>query len=157
MTGFHLDVDHELPDAGGGMCCFGSAGRGPGGCTCWEPEHDQAQAEPQEGPHAVRESMCGDCAYRKSSPERGGDERYACSGEQELDELPLTGQLFYCHDGMRKRVAMVHGPTGTRAPADTPDAYDPPRDNAHPVKADGTPAVLCAGYMAQARRLGVLT
>jgi hypothetical protein len=137
----------ELPDAGGGHCCYGAIMRGPQGCTCWHSVYDLEQQPLRRGlmplpPGPVR--MCGDCAFRPGSPERSGTEGY--EGDQELlDELVAEGAPFYCHQGVRRTVLMRH-PSGAEAGGHPAD-YDPPIENGFPWKADGTPADICAGWL----------
>lgn len=140
----------QLPDAGEGMCCIGAAMGGPERCTCWKAVHDHGQAEPQEGPPSIRAAMCGDCAFRKDSPERTGDRRYQHSEEGEVDDLALGRGVFMCHQGMRRKLALVH-PSGARVQLDTDD-YDPPVIDGRAYKADGSPADLCAGFWSARRR-----
>ena len=147
-----IDRDHDFPDATGGVpCCDGYAWRGPGGCTCWEPEYDQEQCEPVLGVVVARRSPCADCAYRKGSPERTGAEGYSGDAE-ELEHLAATGTPFWCHQGMRRIVRWRH-PSGMVVDAH-PDSYKPPivtRPDGQPValKADGSPAHLCGGWRAK--------
>jgi hypothetical protein len=91
--------------------------------------------------------MCGDCAYRPGSPERKHDFE-----EEALLALPLEGQMFWCHDGMRKIIRWEHPDGRTIAP--TGDDYDPPIINGAPFRADGRVGVLCAGWAACSRRWG---
>jgi hypothetical protein len=133
----------ELPDAGEGRCCIGAAAGGR--CTCWRVEYAEEQQPLQAGPPAIRPTMCSDCAFRHDSPERAGDEAFANSGEGALEEIALgLHGPFYCHDGMRRRVALVH-PSGVRVPL-PPGDYEPVQTPGRPFKASGAPAVLCAGY-----------
>jgi hypothetical protein len=125
-------------------CCIGSAEYGPERCTCWRKEHDQVQLAVQAGPPAVRTTMCGDCAFRHDSPERQGDERYANSHEGAVDELALSGTVFFCHQGMRRVVARLH-PAKGRDEA-SPGEYDPALSGGCAFKADGSPADICAGF-----------
>ena len=130
-----------------GMCCLGSAMGGASHCTCWEPEYDAEQAEPEVDGllFGCRSSMCHDCAYRPGSPERAGDPDAA--GDQELlDELVVSGEPFFCHQGVRQPVCYLH-PSGVTAEA-SPLEYDPPRIGGRIFKADGRPADLCFGWAA---------
>lgn len=139
--------DHNLPDAGEGMCCYGSAVYGAGGCTCWDPVHDVEQQPPRlDLAPADRSTMCGDCAFRPDSPERSGDARYQHSGEGDLDDLVYSRDGFACHVGMRRVVALVH-PSGARVEKGGHD-YDPPVVRGVAFKADGSPAERCAGLRA---------
>lgn len=128
-------------------CCMASAhGRA---CSCWtavlRPEpHD----EPQEGPSAVRSGMCGDCAYRPGSPERPTRE----------DDPPSTlrERPFYCHDGMPRAVGYEHPDLpGVTLRADAFDSlsgdYQPLMKPGRAFQADGSPALLCAGWAAFTR------
>lgn len=135
----------ELPDTGGG-CCFGEVNGGPQHCTCWEPVYDLEQQEPQTGPMGLRDRMCGDCAYRKDSPERRGEDGYKGDADS-LEEMVRAGEPFACHQGIRKPVKYRH-PSGAEI-AGHPAAYDPPVVEGVPYKADGTPADLCAGWAAR--------
>jgi hypothetical protein len=146
--------DFDWPDAGDGACCWGAAaGGGARCCTCWEPVYDLTQVPVTAGTEGgLRTQMCGDCAYRPGSPERAGDERVA--GDTELlDRIVITGDRFWCHQGIRRIVHYVHGPTGTvYVPLEGLDAaYDPPirRPDGLPFKADGSGADLCAGWAAR--------
>lgn len=140
----HLGI--ELPAAGGGTCCAGAAIFGPQGCTCWVPVHDleQQPARPGVPMPAVPVQMCADCAYRPGSPERQGDDSYR--GDKDLlDQLVASGEPFWCHAGMRKRVTWRH-PSGAEV-AGHPGNYDPPITGGVPCKADGTPGNLCSGWL----------
>lgn len=149
---------NDFPDTGG-ICCIGAAMGGPSDCTCWTPEYDLDQGDPDEqsirllaaGIQPVtRRIMCGDCAYRPDSPERSGDETY--QGDPEfLADLAGTGDRFWCHQGMRCVVRWVH-PSGA-VHAGHPGAYAPPIVNAVPYRADGSPGELCAGWDARRRAL----
>jgi len=145
----HFDVHRDWPETPmTGMCCMGSAARGPSGCTCWEPEYDVEQAEPRsEGPlFGCRSSMCADCAFRPGSPERRGDPD--ADGDQELlDDLVIRGQPFFCHQGMRRPVRYRH-PSRMVVEA-SPLEYAPPQAGGRPFKATGEPADLCFGWAAR--------
>jgi hypothetical protein len=131
------------------MCCVSAAYRGPAACHCWTPVYDLRQAEPRPptGPAdlAVRDGMCGDCAFRKGSPERA--EAWT---EETLLDLPVKGEPFWCHDGIRRPAYWSH-PTLGDVPG-TPDDYQPPVVANIPYRADGAPGLLCAGWMARASR-----
>jgi hypothetical protein len=142
----------EFPDLGE-FCCYGVVMRGPDNCTCWRPEYNLEQAEPQTDVLPMpRAKMCDDCAFRPKSPERTGDGSYANADEGALDDLVASGEPFYCHTGMRLPVRWVH-PSGVTVEGH-PGAYDPAivkRDGIPvPYKADGTPANICAGWWASA-------
>jgi hypothetical protein len=133
------------------FCCDAVVYRDAASCTCWVPVFDVEQAPPEPlvsiGDLAVRAGgMCGDCAYRPGSPER----------EQEfmadtLMEFPAEGTPFFCHDGIRRPVAWVH-PDGHTLPGH-PDDYQPAvGEGGYPYRADGRPALLCAGWAAIAAR-----
>lgn len=139
----------DLPDASGGTCCYGAAIYGPQRCTCWQPVHDVDQTPIRPGvpmpPIPVR--MCHDCAYRRRSPERTGAVGYAADADV-LDDLVAGRMPFFCHQGMRRVLTLRH-PTGFEVPAH-PGAYDPPIVNGVPYRADGSPALLCAGWLLRA-------
>lgn len=151
---FCIDVGTpELPDLGE-VCCMGVAVYGPERCTCWRPVFDVEQALPRvDLIPARRATMCGDCAFRNNSPERQGDARFQHSGEGELEELVFSTAEFACHQGMRRRLALVH-PTGARVECG-PGAYAPAIANGVAFKADGSPADLCAGLAAARTREAV--
>lgn len=149
---YHVDCDDDLPDAGGGMCCEGSAALGPGRCTCWDPVFDLEQAaDLKAGPPQVRPTACADCAFRPGSPEQQGDERFANSGDGELDDIIGGSAPFLCHQGMRRQLRQVH-PTGAVV-EDAPGAYRPPVKGDRAWCADGEPAQICAGWVARRRAL----
>ena len=137
------------PDDDGTGCCYGDAHKGPDGCTCWVPIYDVDQADPIEPTNPsdiqVQARMCGDCAYRKDSPERSKPYE-----EEALLSLADEGQPFYCHDGMRRPVRWEH-PDG-RAIAGSSDDWRPAMVNGLPYRANGLPGLLCAGWAARAAR-----
>lgn len=142
----HPEVDEHDPDLA--SCCYGAANGGISACTCWQPVYDVEQAPPNlDGVVLIRDRACGDCAYRKDSPERA--EAYS---EEMLLELPATGQPFWCHDGMRRPVAWEH-PTLGRVDGD-PDDWQPKIVRGVPFRADGQPALLCAGWAVRVGREG---
>ncbi len=129
------------------QCCWGSIIYGPHRCTCWEPVYDLDQQPPQPDlPTPMRPKMCGDCAYRPKSPERQRDPAAAATPET-LDMLVDTGQVFWCHQGMRRPVSWAH-PSGVTIPGG-PLNYCPPTVDGRPYKADGTPGDVCAGWAAR--------
>ena len=139
-------IPPDLPDAGEGACCMGAAVYGPRRCTCWEPVYDLDQQPVHPGEMGLRVKMCVDCAYRPNSPERRGEEGYQGDPES-LDEMVATGDLFACHQGIRRPVAWRH-PSGAEVPGH-PAGYAPPLHDGKPYKADGSPADLCAGWAAR--------
>jgi hypothetical protein len=141
----------ELPDAGEGMCCMGAAVYGPHRCSCWMNVYDlEQQPLAVDDRFGVRSEPCGDCAYRAGSPEKRGEE-FVVGDQDTLDELVATETPFWCHQGIRRVVALLHEPTGVRhsVPDDFAVAYSPPIRGNRPYKADGTPADLCAGWAAR--------
>jgi len=137
-----------MPDPVDGICCEGSAVKGPQYCTCWTPSFDLEQADPEPGEPGTRGAMCGDCAFKPGSPERQGDERY--NGDAEfLDRIVVTGERFFCHVGIRRAVKLVH-PSGAEVEV-PPGDYRPPIIDGLPYKADGSPGDLCAGWAARRR------
>lgn len=137
------------PDGEYAGCCIGEAHRGLAGCTCWIPVYDEDAAEPQPPQSVadltVRDSRCGDCAYRRGSPELA--DKWL---REELMALPQRGEPFWCHDGMRRPTAWVH-PTHGRIPG-APDDWHPRMVGNLPFRANGRPALLCAGWAAIATR-----
>lgn len=139
----------ETPDAG--SCCAGSAINGPTRCTCWTPQwapQHQVQAAAQlDAPTRVCEQMCADCAYRPGSPERGGDPAAAANAD-DLDRIvAVDGQVFFCHQGMRKPVTWHH-PSGMSIPGKPMD-YQPVKVGLRWYQSDGQPAMICAGWAAR--------
>ena len=138
----------DLPDAGEGACCMGTAVYGKDRCTCWEPVYDLEQQPLKPAGMGMRTKMCA-CPFRPSSPERRGEEDYQGDPES-LDELVMTGEMFACHQGIRRPVKWVH-PSGAEIPGH-PAGYAPPLHDGAPYKADGTPADICAGWAARRLR-----
>jgi hypothetical protein len=136
------------PDAEQPICCYGAID-GPEKCFCWVPVFDVEQAEPvpPSSPEdlKVRGRMCGDCAFRKDSPEREHN-----WSEEALFELARTGEPFFCHDGMRRPLRWHH-PDGRTVEA-SPHDWRPPKIGKLPYRADGSPGLLCAGWTAHAVR-----
>ncbi|MFL5309501.1 MAG: hypothetical protein ACJ79H_03500 [Myxococcales bacterium] len=144
------DRDEYDLDGGEVPCCMAGAMHGPRGCTCWEPVFDLEQDDALQLaallPLAV--ACCHDCAYRNGSPERG--DGYT---EELVDLSGSARDVFACHQGMRRVVAYRH-PNGRELPA-KPGDYQPPIVAGRAYKADGSPAELCAGYLAHRRALGL--
>lgn len=139
----------ELPDPGEGACCIGAAVYGPQRCTCWKEKYDKRQRKPAPSEPDVRASQCEDCAYRQNSPERRGDPTYA-GDQEELDRIVAEGEVFYCHQGIRRPVKLRH-PSGVEIDGH-PGAYDPPIIDGVPYRANGRPASICAGWAARRLR-----
>lgn len=122
-------------------CCAGAAVRGARSCTCWRPVYDlQQQRLDLSIVPETRSAMCGDCAYRPDSPERGSD-----------PNALVDVEVFWCHRGIRRPVKWRH-PDGRERDADAGD-YRPPIHDAVPYRADGRPAARCGGW-AQAQAAG---
>jgi hypothetical protein len=129
-------------------CCYGATSR-LDSCTCWEPIWNREQQPPQLPVQLTdlqpRDWLCGDCAFRKDSPERSSEYE-----EETLLGLAERGQPFWCHDGMRRPLEWRH-PHGLTIAGDPAD-WQPPIVHAIPFRADGTPGLLCAGWAARAAR-----
>lgn len=135
--------ESEILDGFDDACCMGAAIHGPIGCTCWEPVFSDEQLPVVDHLDIPRRlKCCHDCAFRNGSPERQED-------DGAMDAILASGRRFFCHQGMRRVVEEVH-PDGRRRPAD-PGDYRPPTDADRDIafKADGTPAEICAGWLAQ--------
>lgn len=134
-------------------CCDGSANRDEYSCTCWQPVylHTQAPPRPPERPEDIKvaPTMCGDCAYRRGSPERS--EEYE---EEHLMDLAASGTPFWCHQGGMRRPDHWRHPDGRVVPG-SPADWQPPRINGVPFLLDGRPAMLCAGWAHRAARAAV--
>jgi hypothetical protein len=147
----HPELDEFDPDY---VDCSGSGQYGITGCECWEPVYDVDQADPcdirgNNIPAAdlpARDAMCDDCAFRPGSPER--ETTYH---REELFALADRGEPFFCHDGMRRPIAWRHPRLGEIS-GDTDD-WTPPIIAGVPYRANGEPALMCAGWAA---RRGVL-
>lgn len=143
------------PDTGaaGLGCCYGTAIYGPERCECWLPVYDVVQQRPRlDLPSSVMPKMCGDCAFRPNSPERQAHPSVRGDWET-LQDLVLSGEPFWCHDGLRLPVAWFHPPSLTWHVVADDIAYDPPQQrDAHgiptPYRHDGRPGDLCAGWTA---------
>lgn len=136
------------PDDDRPPCCWASM-HDPERCSCWQPVYDVDQAPPRppnrpEDLHA-RPRMCGDCAYRPGSPERSDPLLV-----DELLDLPAGHTPFWCHDGMRRPIRWEH-PDG-RTIAGDPADWHPAMHSGIPYQADGSPAMLCAGWAALAAK-----
>lgn len=131
-------------------CCIGAVSRGAQACTCWEPVFDAEQLPPLlECEREQQPTMCHDCAYRPDSPERSNEPE-----EEALLTLPADGEVFHCHQGIRRPTHYRH-PDGHVVPANDSD-YQPlqdPRSPGVPYRADGRPALICAGWAAHKRAL----
>ena len=137
--------DDETPP-----CCDATAFREPADCTCWEPVFDVEQAEPRPPASAdelrAQTRMCADCAYRSGSPERA--EAWT---EEQLFDLAGSGVPFFCHSGMRRPASWRH-PDGRTIDGD-PSDYTPLMFAGLPYQSDGSPGLLCAGWVAQTVKL----
>jgi len=163
------------------LCCAGAALRDC--CTCWTPVYDREQAKDQGGDPEVRPEKCGDCACRPDSPERLTPELMNSSVDG-VHRLAAEGTPFYCHDGMRRlkghrhpdgaEVPAENGEEHNYSPPMRPGdrcsspAHSRGRNPAgclecdgsgwvrHPVplRADGRPALICAGWAALAKARG---
>lgn len=150
----------QFPLIDGGSCCMGAGMFGGDHCSCWQPVFDEEQVEPDVvtagllragvQPTVRPGGMCPDCAYRPDSPERRGDPRYK-SSSGELDEFASESR-FWCHEGLIRPVAWVHGPSGTQIAAH-PAQYRPPQIDGVPYRVTGQPGYLCAGWAARRRAL----
>ncbi len=145
----HYDVAKDFlsaPAASLNMCCYGAAVYDGERCTCWEHiVEPEPTRDVQEGPMPVNPQRCGDCAYRRDSPERQ---------MRDGDTMPyIPGHIFMCHVGMPKVVRIVHPCGETReVPAGVEyDDYRPVERGDRAWQADGRPAVVCAGWAADNR------
>ena len=138
--------------ADGVPCCWATMHGDWDDCTCWAPIYDPPEQEPLlPGGAEVMPTMCADCAYRPGSPERMGNPDAAADG-CDLDDLAIGGTRFWCHDGMRRVVAMRHTGTGEAVEITGQHHYDPPLDaRQRPHRTNGTVGSLCAGWDARRR------
>lgn len=136
-------------DEGGTGCCWGESLDGPEGCNCWVPIYNAEQAAPvppaSPDDIQVQKRMCGDCAFRKGSPERDSAWK-----EEALLSLAEEGTPFYCHEDMRRPIRWEH-PDGRVVEGSTDD-WQPPIVRGLPYRLDGRPGLLCAGWAARASR-----
>lgn len=137
--------NHEIP------CCTATAVMGHAWCTCWEPLYDAEQAPARTDlPAGMQPAMCTDCAYRPKSPERTGDpdaDDGAKHDAEDLQHFVVTGSAFWCHQGMRRPRVWRHPTTGAVV-LGSPHDYKPLTVDRIPYQADGTPGLLCAGWVA---------
>jgi hypothetical protein len=148
-------LNDDLPESEWPVgCCIGNDLSGPEYCVCWKPVYDLQQSEdlqlvagPMDCP--VQDGMCGDCAYRKDSPERTVGDRYQ---EETLLDMANSGgrQVFFCHANMRRPVRWEH-PDGRVVDGD-PEDYQPPFVDNVPYRADGQPGLICYGWNSRAQR-----
>lgn len=127
-------------------CCEGSANLGWEACTCWEPVYAPESAAPDPSSCAtVMPRMCGDCAFRRNSPERRSDPHSAADWD-DLQRLVATETPFWCHDGMPRLAGWRH-PSGVfiPAPGDV-GSYRPRIVDGIPYRADGRAGSKCAGW-----------
>jgi hypothetical protein len=140
------------PDYEDDGCCWGTVLNGPEGCLCWVPVFEAEQRPPRPPQCAedlsVQRRMCGDCAFRRDSPERADE-----WSEQALFDLAASSVPFWCHQGMRRPVRWEH-PDGRTIGGSMAD-WQPPMVSGIPYQADGTPGLLCAGWAARAARTAV--
>jgi transcription elongation factor Elf1 len=114
--------------------------------------YDLEQQDPRIDEHeTARNAMCGDCAYRRDSPERANSDTVAAYSDQ-LDSCVDEGRPFWCHDGMRRTIHHRHPDGRTRTDQATDASYDPPIVERRPYRADGSPALLCAGWFTRRLR-----
>ncbi|MHA0288295.1 hypothetical protein ACXYX3_17820 [Mycobacterium sp. C3-094] len=142
----HASDLFRAPEQTANGCCYGAAVYDGEKCTCWEPILEPVPTpEVQEGPMPVNTRRCGDCAYRRDSPERA---------QRDGDTMPyIPGGVFLCHVGMPRAVAYEH-PCGERRetpPGTRYDDYRPIERGDRAWQADGRPAVVCAGWAADDR------
>lgn len=146
-------------------CCNGSAYSGPENCTCWTPIYDVEQ-RPQnlEARRQERAEMCPDCACRPDSVERvahnAGEYPPTLIEWSEVKSRVHSGTIFYCHQGMRREIGERHPCGRVRMYEHGDHNYQPPMATnrklgmreSYPLKADGTPADICAGWAALRRK-----
>ena len=131
------DALHPVP------CCASVAYQGLDHCTCWDPVYARVHEPIVAGPPETRREMCGDCAFRRNSPER------------RRGEDPEGLGNFWCHQGVRRAIAYVHPDGRRRAVVDdegVPMGYDPVPRPGLIFRADGQPGQRCAGW-ARANRV----
>lgn len=133
------------PDAEPIGCCYGEVMGGIEGCTCWRPVFDVDQAQPRPVPREqwqTQPQRCGDCAYRPGSKELADP----FTREELTLTLPAGDRPFWCHQGMRRPAAWEHPGRGV-IDAD-PDDWQPAQERGVPYQADGSVALICAGWAA---------
>lgn len=130
-------------------CCDSVAIWGPGRCTCWVEEFDLEQSDPRlDVVQGCAPAPCHDCAYRPDSPERLGE--HTVNGDAAmLERLVVNGHPFTCHQGIRRTARWVHPSGAVYVPPNAAAAFRPPVVNGIAYRADGTPANLCAGWVAR--------
>lgn len=143
----HVDMHPahlRAPEGTYNGCCYGAAFTDGDKCTCWEPVVEPQSNALQEGPMRVQSARCGDCAYRRDSPER-----QAIGG----DTMPYIPEgRFLCHEGMARVTSYRHD-AGYETDALTGEHadYRPPTNGWASWQRDGRPAIVCAGWAADNR------
>lgn len=134
-------------------CCAGFGFRGPEFCTCWAAVYEPVPVAPALATQpTTMERMCGDCAFRRDSPERRGDQ-HAASNWEGLQRLVETESPFWCHDGLPRLKGWSHPPSGIWIPQPgTVDDYRPTIVDDVPYRADGHAGSRCAGWAAAVDR-----
>lgn len=142
-------MSHEPTIGELGGCCEGAASGH--GCTCWEPVYSEPQApmvEPMPPLRVRAGGCCGSCGIVDRLDDVLG-----------IRDAAILGRPFFCHQGFRRVLHYAH-PDGRTKPA---DAHDYPESLGHyvdvdhnriPLKVDGTPGDLCAGWAKWAREAG---
>ncbi|PTR42047.1 hypothetical protein C8K38_111216 [Rhodococcus sp. OK611] len=128
-----------LPPDPDSLCCYGAAVYGDR-CTCWTAVLDiEPSTAVEEGPNEANAKCCHDCAFRAGSPERE---------EMGGDPMPYRpDHPFYCHTGFPHADHYTHPETDQTIPGRDGD-YQPITHNGRTWRADGRPALVCAGWAA---------
>lgn len=133
------------------MCCERAAHGSAERCSCWVPVYDRRQAPPRPGPLDVQPDRCADCACRPDSLEaqtyRDGVDRGLASSLDGVMDLARRGVPFFCHEGMRRIRGWRHPISGRWLPLKREDDYAAPMVGGVAYRADGRPALVCAGWM----------
>lgn len=139
-------------------CCYGVAFHeepiGGRHCTCWEPifATDEKQQDPRPGMPVARTTRCDSCACFVPSGHLPDGRDIPPDLEEAYYAMlaaRAAGTPFWCHKGLRLRVAERHPLLGVRPaahPTDAPDRQDVPIVDDVPYKLDGSPADLCFAW-----------
>lgn len=148
MATLRIDTSPEPTIGELGGCCMAAVHNGPEACTCWTPILSSAQQPLVQGsgpPIPRPGGCCASCGVVDG-----------LTDELNIQDAAIKGRPFYCHQGFQRVVAWVH-PDGRRREEDPEDPHEYTPSCYHrgvPLKADGTPAFLCAAWAKWARLEG---
>lgn len=134
------------PPSPDSYCCWQVVNSDGEECTCWVAVFNiDPTTDVQAGPMVTRLSPCDDCAYRGRSRERE---------DGTLDHVGLRAdEPFMCHDGFPLVVELRHPDGSVASPWPRAQDYRPVTFRNRAWRADGRPALVCAGWASALRPL----